>query len=82
MAETLEARQKVQRTLEDIHKSLIAVSQKAAQLELDLGEDAAELQEQIAETVNQLGPLIDGAQGLEADYQMETNRLQNEDALA
>ena len=35
MAETMEHRDKVQRSLEDIHRSLVAVSMKLAQLQLD-----------------------------------------------
>lgn len=81
MAETLAERQKLQRILEDIHNSLIAVSQKVAGLELDLGE-GSDLSAQLDEVVAGLGPLIDRVTALESDYRMETNRLQNEDELA
>jgi hypothetical protein len=80
MAETLEHRDKVQRSLEDIHRSLVAVSMKLAQLQLDEDIDT-ELGNALEEQMTALAPLTDRLEGLESDYQMETNRLSNEGEL-
>jgi hypothetical protein len=80
MAETLEHRDKVQRSLEDIHRSLVAVSMKMAQLQLDEDIDT-ELGVALEEQMTALAPLTDRLEGLESDYQMETNRLSNEGEL-
>lgn len=77
MAETLEHRDKVQRSLEDIHRSLVAVSMKLAQLQLDADSDT-ELGNALAEEMTALAPLTDRLESLESTYQMETNRLRNE----
>jgi len=80
MAETLEHRDKVQRSLEDIHRSLVAVSMKLAQLQLDADIDT-ELGSALEEEMTALAPLTDRLEGLESAYQMETNRLRNEGGL-
>jgi hypothetical protein len=80
MAETLEHRDKVQRSLEDIHRSLVAVSMKLAQLQLD-GEIDTELGNALEEQMTALAPLTDRLESLESAYQMETNRLSNEGEL-
>jgi hypothetical protein len=80
MAETLEHRDKVQRSLEDIHRSLVAVSMKMAQLQLDDDIDT-ELGDALEEQMTALAPLTDRLESLESDYQMETNRLGNEGEL-
>ena len=80
MAETLEHREKIQRSLEDIHRSLVAVSGKLAQLELD-AETETELGVALEDGMTALGPLIDRLESLESAYQMETNRLSNEGEL-
>jgi hypothetical protein len=80
MAETLEHRDKVQRSLEDIHRSLVAVSMKLAQLQLD-GEIDTELGNALEEQMTALAPLTDRLESLESAYQMETNRLMNEGEL-
>ena len=80
MAETSEHRDKVQRSLEDIHRSLVAVSMKMAQLQLD-DEIDTELGEALEEQMTALAPLTDRLESLESEYQMETNRLSNEGEL-
>ena len=80
MAETLEHRDKVQRSLEDIHRSLVAVSMKLAQLQLDPDSDT-ELGNALEQEMTALAPLTDHLESLESTYQMETNRLRNEGEL-
>lgn len=80
MAETMEHRDKVQRSLEDIHRSLVAVSMKLAQLQLD-DEIDTELANALEEEMTALGPLTDRLETLESEFQMETNRLTNEGGL-
>jgi hypothetical protein len=77
MAETLENREKIQRSLEDIHRSLVAVSVKLAQLQLDAEIDT-DLDDVLEEGMTALAPLTDRLESLESAYQMETNRLRNE----
>lgn len=80
MAETSEHRDKVQRGLEDIHRSLVAVSMKLAQLQLD-GEIDTELVNALEEQMTVLAPVTESLESLESAYQMETNRLRNEGDL-
>jgi hypothetical protein len=80
MAETLEQRDKIQRSLEDAHRSLVAVSMKLAQLQLD-DETDNELGSALEDGMTTLAPLIDRLESLESEYQMETNRLRNEGEL-
>jgi len=80
MAETTDHRDKVQRSLEDIHRSLVAVSLKLAQLQLDADTDT-ELVNALEEQMTALAPLTDRLENLESTYQMETNRLRNEGEL-
>ena len=80
MAETLEHRDKVQRSLEDIHRSLVAVSMKLAQLQLD-DEIDTELGNALEQQMTALAPVTDRLESLESDFQMETNRLANEGEL-
>jgi len=80
MAETSEHRDKVQRSLEDIHRSLVAVSMKLAQLQLD-DEIDSELGNALEEQMAALAPLTDRLESLESEFQMETNRLTNEGEL-
>ena len=80
MAETMEHRDKVQRSLEDIHRSLVAVSMKLAQLQLD-DEIDTDLGDALEEQMTALAPLTDRLETLESDFQMETNRLTNEGEL-
>lgn len=80
MAETLEDRQHVQSSLEDIHRSLVAVSMKMAQLQLD-AEDASDLVGALDDGMTALGALTERFEGLESGYQMETNRMKNEGEL-
>ncbi len=80
MTETLEHRDKVQRSLEDIHRSLVAVSMKLAQLQLD-DEIDTELGNALEEQMTALAPLTDRLESLESEFQMETNRLTNEGEL-
>lgn len=80
MAETLEHRDKIQRSLEDIHRSLVAVSMKLAQLQLDAETDT-ELGNALEDGMTALAPLTDRLEGLGSAYQMETNRLRNEGEL-
>jgi hypothetical protein len=80
MAETSEHRDKVQRSLEDAHRSLVAVSMKLAQLQLEAETDA-DLGSALEDGMTTLAPLIERLQSLESDYQMETNRLSNEGEL-
>jgi len=80
MAETLENRDKIQRSLEDIHRSLVAVSMKLAQLQLDAETDT-EMGNALEEGMTTLAPLIDRLESLESAYQMETNRMSNEGEL-
>jgi hypothetical protein len=81
MAETLEHREKVQRSLEDIHRSLVAISMKLAQLQLDAETDT-ELGNALEDGMTVLAPLTDRLESLESAYQMETNRLRNEGELS
>jgi hypothetical protein len=80
MTETLEHRDKIQRSLEDIHRSLVAVSMKLAQLQLDVETDT-ELDTVLGDGMTALAPLTDRLESLESAYQMETNRLRNEGEL-
>lgn len=80
MAETLEHREKIQRSLEDIHRSLVAVSMKLAQLQLE-AETAPELGNALEDGMTALAPLTDRLESLGSAYQMETNRLRNEGEL-
>ena len=80
MAETSEHREKVQRSLEDIHRSLVAVSMKLAQLQLDAEIDP-ELGNALGDEMTALAPVTDRLESLESAYQMETNRLRNEGEL-
>jgi hypothetical protein len=80
MAETLEHREKIQRGLEDIHRSLVAISGKLAQLQLD-AEAETELGAVLEDGMTALSPLTDRLESLESEYQMETNRLSNEGEL-
>ena len=80
MAETLENRDKVQRSLEDIHRSLVAVSMKLAQLQLDAEADT-ELGITLEDGMTALAPLIERLESLESAFRMETNRLTNEGEL-
>jgi hypothetical protein len=80
MAETLEHRDKVQRSLEDIHRSLVAVSMKLAQLQLDDGIDT-EMGAALEEQMTALAPVTERLESLESEFQMETNRLTNEGEL-
>ena len=80
MADTLEHRDKIQRSLEDIHRSLVAVSMKLAQLQLDADTDT-ELGNALEDGMTALAPLTDRLENLESTYQMETNRLRNEGEL-
>jgi hypothetical protein len=73
----LENRGKIQRSLEDIHRSLVAVSVKLAQLQLDADTDI-ELDNVVEDGMTALAPLTDRLESLESAYQMETNRLRNE----
>jgi hypothetical protein len=81
MAETLENREKIQRSLEDIHRSLVAVSMKLAQLQLDTESDS-ELGTALEDGMTTLAPLTDRLESLESAYKMETNRLRNEGELS
>ena len=80
VAETLEHREKIQRSLEDIHRSLVAVSGKLAQLEID-AETETDLGIALEDGMTALAPLIDRLESLGSEYQMETNRLSNEGEL-
>ena len=80
MPETLEHRDKVQRGLEDIHRSLVAVSMKLAQLQLDVEIDT-ELGNALEDQMTALAPLTEAIESLESAFQMETNRLRNEGEL-
>ena len=80
MTETLDHRDKIQRSLEDIHRSLVAVSMKLAQLQLD-AETETELGNALEDGMTALAPLTDRLESLESEYQMETNRLTNEGKL-
>jgi hypothetical protein len=80
MAETLEHREKIQRGLEDIHRSLVAISGKLAQLQID-AEDESELGTALEDGMTALAPLTERLESLESEYQMETNRLGNEGEL-
>lgn len=80
MAETLEHRQRIQASLEDIHRSLVAVSMKMAQLQLDT-EGTSDLVGALEDGMTALGPLAERIEGLESDYRMETNRMNNEGEL-
>ena len=80
MAETLEHRDKVQRRLEHSQRSVVAVSMKLAQLQLD-DEIDTELGSALEEQMAALAPLTDRLESLESEFQMETNRLTNEGDL-
>lgn len=80
MAETLEHRQHIQSILEDIHRSLVAVSMKMAQLQLDAAE-ASDLVDALDDGMTALGALTERIEGLESGYRMETNRMMNEGEL-
>jgi hypothetical protein len=80
MAESLEHRQHIQASLEDIHRSLVAASMKMAQLQLD-AEGKSDLVGALEDGMTALGPLTERLEALEADYQMETNRMDNEGEL-
>jgi hypothetical protein len=76
MAEKTETRDKVQRSLEDIHRSLVAVSMKLAQLQLD-ADNETEFGNALEDGMTALA-LTERVESLESAFQMETNRLRNE----
>ncbi len=80
MAESLEARQSILGALEEIHKTLVAASNKMAQVQLDAMDDS-DTADAVADAMNDLGSVIEAVDSLTQSYQMETNRLSNEGAL-
>lgn len=80
MAESLQARESTQAALEEIHKTLVAASNKMAQVQLDAMDDT-ETADVVADAMNDLGSIIDAVDSLAQSYQMETNRLSNEGEL-
>ena len=80
MAESLEARQSILGALEEMHKTLVAASNKMAQVQLDAMDDS-DTADAVADAMNDLGSVIEAVDSLTQSYQMETNRLSNEGAL-
>lgn len=80
MAESLEARQSILGALEETHKTLVAASNKMAQVQLDAMDDS-DTADVVADAMNDLGSVIEAVDSLTQSYQMETNRLSNEGAL-
>jgi len=80
MAESHEARQSILDALEEIHKTLVAASNKMAQVQLDAMDDS-DTADAAADAMNDLGSVIEAVDSLTQSYQMETNRLSNEGAL-
>lgn len=80
MAESLEARQSILDALEEIHKTLVAASNKMAQVQLDSMDDS-DTADAVADAMNDLGSVIEAVDSVTQPYQMETNRLSNEGAL-
>jgi len=80
MAHTLEARQSTQGTLEDIHKTLVAASNKMAQLQLDVIDDE-ETVDAVADAMSALGEVIGSIESFTETYHMETNRMANSGEL-
>ena len=80
MAESFEARQSILGALEEIHKTLVAASNKMAQVQLDAMDDS-DTADVVADSMNDLGSVIEAVDSLTQSYQMETNRLSNEGAL-
>lgn len=74
MAETLEARQATQGALEEIHKTLVAASNKMAQVQLEAIEDEDTV-DAVAEAMSELAAVISSIESLVESYHMETNRL-------
>lgn len=74
MAETLETRQATQGALEEIHKTLVAASNKMAQLQLDALDDQ-ETSDAVAEAMSELAGVVDSIESLIESYHMETNRM-------
>lgn len=80
MADSLEARQSILGALEEIHKTLVAASNKMAQVQLDAMDDS-DTADAVADAMNDLGSVIEAVDSLTQSYQMETNRLSNEGEL-
>lgn len=80
MAETLEARQSTQDGLEEIQKTLVAASNKMAQVQLDAADDQ-ETSAAVADAMSELASVISSIESLTESYHMETNRMANSGEL-
>ena len=80
MAQTLESRMSTQRALEEIHKTLVAASNKMAQLQLDAIDDE-ETADAVGQAMSELAPLVDSVGSLTESYHIETNRRANSGEL-
>lgn len=74
MAQTLETRQSTQAALEEIQKTLVAASNKMAQLQLESMDDQ-DTADAVAEAMTDLSGVMDATASLIESYQIETNRL-------
>ncbi|MGH8946750.1 MAG: hypothetical protein ACRDVL_11470 [Acidimicrobiia bacterium] len=80
MAETLESRQSTQAALEEIQKTLVAASNKMAQLQLDAIDDQ-ETSDAVAGAMSELAAVIGSIESLTESYHIETNRMANSGEL-
>lgn len=80
MAQSFKERQGHQSALEEIHNTLVAASNKMAQLQLD-AMDETHTADALADAINDLSPVIEAISSLSESHRMETNRLSNEGAL-
>jgi hypothetical protein len=74
MAESLENRQSTQDALEEIHKTLVAASNKMAQVQLGAIDDE-ETANAVADAMSDLAGVISAMESLAESYRIETNRL-------
>lgn len=80
MAETLEARQTIQGALEEIHNTLVAASNKMAQVQLETMDDE-NTSDAVADAMSELAAVISSIESLNESYHMETNRMANSGEL-
>lgn len=79
MADT-ETRESIVEGLGEVVNTLVAASNKIAQLQLDAdGDGDGDTTEVLAAAMNDLGPILETIERLADDYQMETNRIRNEE---
>jgi hypothetical protein len=80
MANTVESRQSTQAALEEIKKTLVAASNKMAQVQLDAIDDQ-ETSDAVAGAMSDLAAVVDSIESFTESYHIETNRMANSGEL-